>query len=90
MRGTVRGGPERVRYDAAVLLLAEPVAAAPIRLATAADAVALVVRSGSTSRDAALLDAPRPDEVAVRGETTRLGAYASRLWLPMLDAERRI
>lgn len=37
-----------------------------------------------------LLDAPRDDEVAVRGETTRLGAYASRLWLPLLDAERRM
>lgn len=37
-----------------------------------------------------LLDPPRPDEVAVRGETTRLGAYASRLWQPLLDAERRI
>jgi exodeoxyribonuclease V gamma subunit len=35
-----------------------------------------------------LLTAPRPDET-VRGETTRLGAYASRLWLPMLDVERR-
>ena len=37
-----------------------------------------------------LLDPPRPDEVAVRGETTRLSAYASRLWQPLLDAERRI
>ena len=37
-----------------------------------------------------LLDPPRPDEVAIRGETTRLGAYASRLWQPLLDAERRI
>ncbi|MDR3662903.1 MAG: exodeoxyribonuclease V subunit gamma, partial [Mycobacterium sp.] len=37
----------------------------------------------------ALLDPPRPDEVAVRGETTRLGSYATRLWLPLLDAERR-
>ncbi|CAM5728723.1 exodeoxyribonuclease V subunit gamma [Mycolicibacterium aubagnense] len=37
-----------------------------------------------------LLDPPRPDEVAVPGENTRLGAYASRLWRPLLDAERRI
>ncbi|WP_285029171.1 exodeoxyribonuclease V subunit gamma [Mycolicibacterium sp. lyk4-40-TYG-92] len=37
-----------------------------------------------------LLDPLRPDEVAVRGETTRLGAYARRLWQPLLDAERRI
>lgn len=35
-----------------------------------------------------LLDPPRPEE-AVRGETTRLGSYASRLWLPLLDCERR-
>lgn len=35
-----------------------------------------------------LLDPPRPGE-AVRGETTRLGSYALRLWPPMLDGERR-
>ncbi|MGI8524096.1 MAG: exodeoxyribonuclease V subunit gamma, partial [Nocardioides sp.] len=35
----------------------------------------------------ALLDVPRPDEV-VPGEDTRLGAWAARLWLPLLGAER--
>ncbi len=33
-----------------------------------------------------LLTAPRPGE-EVDGETTRLGAYAVRLWAPLLDAE---
>jgi exodeoxyribonuclease V gamma subunit len=37
----------------------------------------------------ALLGPLRADEIAVRGETTRLGNYASRLWLTLLDAERR-
>ncbi|MUL66636.1 exodeoxyribonuclease V subunit gamma [Mycobacterium sp. CBMA 234] len=36
-----------------------------------------------------LLDPLRPDDIAVPGETTRLGAYATRLWTPLLDAERR-
>ncbi len=45
---------------------------------------------GAAAPLAVLLDAPRPDEVAVPGENTRLGAYASRLWRPLLDAERRI
>ena len=34
-----------------------------------------------------LLGPPRPDEEAY-GETTGLGAYAARLWLPLLQAER--
>jgi len=36
-----------------------------------------------------LLDPPRPDEIVVSGESTRLGSYAARLWLPLLDGERR-
>jgi exodeoxyribonuclease V gamma subunit len=36
----------------------------------------------------ALLVAPRPGE-EVAGEITRLGAFAARLWLPLLRAERR-
>ncbi|MGB8406548.1 MAG: exodeoxyribonuclease V subunit gamma, partial [Mycobacterium sp.] len=44
---------------------------------------------GPTAPLQVLLDPPRPDEVKVRGETTRLGAYATRLWLPLLDCERR-
>jgi exodeoxyribonuclease V gamma subunit len=36
----------------------------------------------------ALLTAPRPGEAAA-GEVTRLGAFAARLWLPLLRAERR-
>lgn len=35
-----------------------------------------------------LLAPPRPGE-GVPGESTRLGAYAARFWLPMLAAERR-
>ncbi len=35
-----------------------------------------------------LLEAPRPGE-EVPGESTRLGAFAARLWLPMLRAEMR-
>ena len=35
---------------------------------------------------AVLLDPPRPGE-EVDGEATRLGAYAVRLWVPMLQAE---
>jgi exodeoxyribonuclease V gamma subunit len=35
-----------------------------------------------------LLDPPRPGE-QVRGENTRLGAFAERLWGPMLRAERQ-
>ena len=35
-----------------------------------------------------LLTAPRPGE-EVAGERTRLGAFAARLWLPMLRAERQ-
>ena len=35
-----------------------------------------------------LLEPPRPGE-EVEGENTRLGAYAARLWLPMLRAERK-
>ena len=34
-----------------------------------------------------LLGPVRPDEAA-EGEDTRLGAYAARLWLPMLRSER--
>jgi exodeoxyribonuclease V gamma subunit len=34
-----------------------------------------------------LMTPPRPGE-EFDGETTRLGAYASRLWLPMLHAEK--
>ena len=33
-----------------------------------------------------LLTAPSPAE-HVEGESTRLGCYAARLWLPMLNAE---
>jgi len=36
-----------------------------------------------------LLDPVRADEVTVSGESTRLGSYAARLWLPLLDGERR-
>jgi exodeoxyribonuclease V gamma subunit len=35
-----------------------------------------------------LLAPPRPGE-APAGEDTRMGAFAARLWLPMLTAERR-
>jgi len=34
-----------------------------------------------------LLAPPRPGE-EVEGETTRLGAWSARLWLPMLRCER--
>lgn len=45
---------------------------------------------GTDSKFAVLLkDSPRPGE-QVDGEDTRLGALALRLWLPVLDAERRI
>jgi exodeoxyribonuclease V gamma subunit len=45
---------------------------------------------GPDSKFAALLqDSPRSGE-RVDGEQTRLGALALRLWLPVLDAERRI
>lgn len=45
---------------------------------------------GPDSKFAVLLeDSPRPAE-RVDGEQTRLGALALRLWLPVLDAERRI
>ena len=35
-----------------------------------------------------LLTPPRPGE-ELAGERTRLGAFAARLWLPMLRAERQ-
>ena len=45
---------------------------------------------GTDSKFTVLLkDSPRPGE-EVDGEDTRLGALALRLWLPVLDAERRI
>lgn len=41
---------------------------------------------GKAPELAVLLDAPRPGE-EVEGETGRMGAFAARLWLPMLEAE---
>ncbi|OBK45658.1 exodeoxyribonuclease V subunit gamma [Mycobacterium sp. 1081908.1] len=43
---------------------------------------------GRDARLEALMQAPRPGE-EYDGEDNRLGAYAARLWLPMLRAERR-
>ncbi|OBI18761.1 exodeoxyribonuclease V subunit gamma [Mycobacterium sp. E2327] len=43
---------------------------------------------GRNARLEDLMQAPRPGEEH-DGEDTRLGAYAARLWLPMLRAERR-
>ncbi|WP_068177392.1 exodeoxyribonuclease V subunit gamma [Mycobacterium sp. UM_CSW] len=43
---------------------------------------------GRNARLEDLMKAPRPGE-EYDGEDTRLGAYAARLWLPMLRAERR-
>ena len=43
---------------------------------------------GSHAPLSALLQATRPGE-EMPGEATRLGAFAARLWLPMLKAERR-
>ena len=43
---------------------------------------------GDDAWEQVLLAPPRPGE-APAGEDTRLGAFAARLWLPMLTAERR-
>jgi exodeoxyribonuclease V gamma subunit len=43
---------------------------------------------GNNARLEALMQPPRPGE-EYDGEDNRLGAYAARLWLPMLRAERR-